>query len=182
MNLLRKTSIKLIYFFIVVVSIDIVFVKTSFSDEWWDTNITSPYLIGEGVLKFFIWDIYTLRLFSETKTFNSIQPLVLEFEFLRDTSKKSVIKSSIKELKKTNIPKRKLLIWKKYLDNTISDMTKGEKVALYWEPKRQITFYVKGGLKKLIKDKEFADAYINIWIGENTSRPILRKKIIGFEK
>ena len=61
-------------------------------------------------------------------------------------------------------------------------MTKGEKVALYWEPKRQITFYVKGGLKKLIKDKEFADAYINIWIGENTSRPILRKKIIGLEK
>ena len=106
----------------------------------------------------------------------------MEFEYLRDTSKKSVIKASINELKKINIPKNKLLIWEKYLNNTISDMTKGEKAALYWEPGSQITFYVKERLKKIIKDKEFADAYINIWLGENTSRPILRDKIIGLKK
>ena len=182
MSTLKKKSIKLIYFFIIVVSINVVSLKNSFSNEWWDTNISSPYLIGEGVLKVFVWDIYTLRLFSETKKFNSSHPLVLEFEYLRDTSKKSVIKASIKELKKLNIPKNKLLIWEKYLNNTISDMTKGEKAALYWEPGSQITFYVKERLKRIIKDKEFADAYINIWLGENTSRPILRDKIIGLKK
>ena len=89
---------------------------------------------------------------------------------------------NIKELKKINIPKNKLLIWEKYLNSSISDMTKGEKAALYWDPDSQITFYVKERLKKIIKDKEFADAYINIWLGENTSRPILRDKIIGLKK
>ena len=87
MSILKKKSIKLIYFFIIIVSINIVSIKNSFSNEWWDTNISSPYLIGEGVLKVFVWDIYTLRLFSETKKFNLSHPLVLEFEYLRDTSK-----------------------------------------------------------------------------------------------
>ena len=38
---------------------------------------------------------------------------------------------------------------------------------------------MKGGKKVVIQDNEFADAYINIWLGENTERPKLRKKIIG---
>ncbi len=182
MNFLKRNLTKLICFFTLVFSLNIIFVKTSYSNEWWHSKIANPYLIGEGVLKVFIWDVYILRLFSETKSFNLNQPIVLEFEYLRDISKKSVIKASMEELRKKNISKGKLLIWKKHLKDAISDMKKGEKAALFWEPSKQITFYVKGGLEKLIEDKEFADAYINIWIGENTSRPKLRKRIIGLIK
>ena len=95
------------------------------------------------------------------------------------STKKSVITASIKELRKMNTSKDKLLIWEEYLQNAISDMNKGEKAALYWQPGKQITFYVEGGSKELIKDKEFADAYINIWIGKNTTKPDLRKIITG---
>ena len=43
------------------------FVPFSLSNDWWNSILEKPYLIGEGVLKVFIWDIYTLRLFSESK-------------------------------------------------------------------------------------------------------------------
>ena len=86
---------------------------------------------------------------------------------------------SVGELKKVNISNNKLEIWEGYLEQSISDMLKGEKAAIYWEPSGKIIFYVKGGKKVVIQDNEFADAYINIWLGENTERPKLRKKIMG---
>ena len=182
MKCLKRILIKIACLLILIFSINVIFIKISYPNEWWHSKIPNSYLIGEGVLKVFIWDIYTIRLFSKTKLFNTNQPIVLEFEYLRDTSKKSVIRASLKELSKINIPKSKLMIWEKYLNDTISDMNKGEKAALFWEPGKQITFYAQGRLEKLIEDKEFADAYINIWIGENTSRPKLRKKIKGLLK
>ena len=178
-NCFIKKPIKLLKIFLLVIITQVVFANTSLSKDWWNSDIDSPYLIGEGVLKVFIWEVYVLRLFSGNPTFDPSKPIVLEFEYLRDTTKKSVITASIKELRKMNTSKDKLLIWEEYLQNAISDMNKGEKAALYWQPGKQITFYVEGGSKELIKDKEFADAYINIWIGKNTTKPDLRKIITG---
>jgi len=177
--LITKIIFQRIKLFSLLIVFNFLFVPFSLSNDWWNSILEKPYLIGEGVLKVFIWDIYTLRLFSESKKFDKDQALVLEFEYLRNTSKKSVIKASVIELKKVNISNNKLEIWEGYLEQSISDMLKGEKAAIYWEPSGKIIFYVKGGKKVVIQDNEFADAYINIWLGENTERPKLRKKIIG---
>ena len=174
-----KIIFQRIKLFFLVIIFNSLFVTVSLSNDWWNSILEKPYFIGEGVLKVFIWDIYILKLYSESKKFNKDKALVLEFEYLRNTSKKSVIKASVNELKKVNISNNKLVIWQGYLEQSISDMLKGEKAAIYWEPTGKIIFFVQGGKKVVIQDNEFANAYINIWLGENTERPKLRKKIIG---
>ena len=102
-NRFIKRPIKLLNFFSLVIIIQVVFANTSLSKDWWNSDTDSPYLIGEGVLKVFIWEIYVLRLFSGNPTFDPSKPIVLEFEYLRDTTKKSVIKSVVLILTKNRL-------------------------------------------------------------------------------
>ena len=174
-NMLNTTKI---LFFLIIVSC-LFFIPVSQGKDWWDIKLKNSFLIGEGVLKVFIWDIYKLRLFSETNIYNRNETLVLEFEYLRDTSKASVIKASIVELKKLNLSNSKLEKWKKYLEKSIKDMKEGEKAALLFKPNAGLTFFASDKFNITIDNVEFANSYIDIWLGENTARPKLRKQITG---
>ena len=176
----RLNIIKTLFFLVIIQSV--FFIPVSQGKDWWDEKLKNPFLIGEGVLKVFIWDIYKLRLFSETNIYDRNDTLVLEFEYLRDTSKASLIKASIVELKKLNFSKSKLEKWEKYLEKSIKDMKAGEKAALLFRPNAGLTFFASDKLKITIDNDEFANSYIDIWLGENTERPKLRKQITGQKK
>ena len=176
----RLNIIKTLFFLVIIQSVFLI--PVSQGKDWWDQKLKNPFLIGEGVLKVFIWDIYKLRLFSETNVYNRNETLVLEFEYLRDTSKTSVIKASIVELKKLNLSKSKLEKWEKYLEKSIKDMKAGEKAALLFRPNLGVTFYASDRFNITIDNIEFANSYIDIWLGENTARPKLRKQITGQKK
>ena len=173
----RLNIIKTLFFLIIIQSVFLI--PVSQGKDWWDQKLKNPFLIGEGVLKVFIWDIYELRLFSETNIYDRDEIFVLEFKYLRDTSKASVIKASIVELKKLNLSKTKLEKWEKYLEKSIKDMKAGEKAALLFNPNAGLTFFASEKFNITIDNDEFANSYIDIWLGENTTRPKLRKKIIG---
>ena len=169
-------NIAKIPFLLIIISC-VFFIPISQGKGWWDEKLKNPFLIGEGVLKVFIWDIYELRLFSKTNIYDRNDIFVLEFEYLRDTSKASVIKASIVELKKLNLSKTKLEKWEKYLEKSIKDMKAGEKAALLFRPNLGVTFYASDRFNITIDNVEFANSYIDIWLGENTARPKLRKQI-----
>ena len=171
-------NITKILFLLIIVSC-VFFIPVSQGKDWWDIKLKNSFLIGEGVLKVFIWDIYKLRLFSETNVYDRNDVLLLEFEYLRDTSKASVIKASIIELKKLNLSKSKLEKWENYLEKSIKDMKAGERAALLFKPNVGLTFFTSDKFNITIDNVEFANSYIDIWLGENTARPKLRKKITG---
>ena len=173
----RLNIIKTLFFLVIIQSVFLI--PVSQGKDWWDIKLKNSFLIGEGVLKVFIWDIYKLRLFSETNVYNRNETLVLEFEYLRDTSKASVIKASIVELKKLNLSKTKLEQWEKYLEKSIKDMNAGERAALLFKPNVGLTFFASDKFNITIDNVEFANSYIDIWLGENTARPKLRKQITG---
>ena len=173
----RLNILKTLIFLVIIQSVFLI--PVSQGKDWWDQKLKNPFLIGEGVLKVFIWDIYELRLFSKTNIYDRNDIFVLEFEYLRDTSKASVIKASIVELKKLNLSKTKLEKWEKYLEKSIKDMKAGEKAALLFRPNLGITFYASDRFNITIDNVEFANSYIDIWLGDNTARPKLRKQITG---
>ena len=173
----RLNIIKTLFFLIIIQSVFLI--PVSQGKDWWDQKLKNPFLIGEGVLKVFIWDIYELRLFSKKNIYDRNDIFVLEFEYLRDTSKASVLNASIIELKKLNLSKTKLEKWEKYLEKSIKDMKAGEKAALLFRPNLGITFYASDRFNITIDNVEFANSYIDIWLGENAARPKLRKQITG---
>ena len=153
------------------------------ASEAWLNNIQSPILIGEGTLKVFIWEVYDVRLFAELKPISRANELILEFDHKRELSKDKVIKASIKEMKRQNgINHNEVDDWQEFLERGMQSVQNGTKAAVYWSSKGRITFYYEGSEPVTINNEEFANAFVDIWLGEQTSQPELRRLLLGIEE
>ena len=137
-------------------------------------------LIGQGTLKVLFFEVYDIRLLSDSRSFSWENKFQLEFEYRRTITKERVIDSSLKELKRQqNVTEQNLEEWKTYLEAAIQPLQEGSKTTIQWNPQGTITFQNEGVKSVTIKDESFARSYINIWLGEETSQPNLRNQLLN---
>ena len=140
----------------------------------------SPKLIGEGTLKVLMWQVYDLRLYTDGTPFSWNNKFMLEFDYSRELKKESVIDASLKEFKlQPNVTDKDIKAWEVYLEQVIQSVQKGTKASVMWVPDGQIIFHYEGSKPTTIKNEKFARAFLNIWLGEKTSRPKLRNKLLN---
>ena len=140
----------------------------------------SPKLIGEGTLKVLMWEVYDLRLYTDGTAFSWQDKFMLEFDYSRELKKESVIDASLKEFKlQPNVTDKDINAWEMYLEQVIQPVQKGEKATIQWVPDGQIIFHYEGSKPTVIENEQFARAFLNIWLGEKTSRPKLRSQLLG---
>ena len=140
----------------------------------------SPKLIGEGTLKVLMWEVYDLRLFTDGTPFSWSDKFMLEFDYSRELKKESVIDASLKEFKlQPNVSDKDIKAWEVYLEQVIQTVQKGTKASVMWVPEGQIVFDYEGSPTSTIENEDFARAFLNIWLGEKTSRPKLRSQLLG---
>ena len=140
----------------------------------------SPKLIGEGTLKVLMWEVYDLRLFTDGTPFSWNNKFMLEFDYSRELKKESVIDASLKEFKlQPNVTDKDIKAWEVYLEKVIQSVQKGAKASIIWVPDGQIIFHYEGSKPTTIENEKFARAFLNIWLGERTSRPKLRNKLLN---
>ena len=152
----------------------------SWSSEDKLEGFQSPKLIGEGMLKVLMWEIYDLRFYTDGTTFSWQDKFMLEFDYSRELKKESVIDASLKEFKlQPNVTDKDIKAWEMYLEQVIQPVQKGEKATIQWVPDGQIIFHYEGSKPAVIENEKFARAFFNIWLGEQTSRPKLRSQLLG---
>ena len=140
----------------------------------------SPKLIGEGTLKVLMWEVYDLRLLTDGTPFSWNNKFMLEFDYSRELKKESVIDASLKEFKlQPNVTDKDIKAWEVYLEQVIQSVKKGTKASVMWVPDSQIIFHYEGSKPTTIENEKFARAFLNIWLGEKTSRPKLRNKLLN---
>jgi len=140
----------------------------------------SPKLIGEGTLKVLMWEVYDLRLYTDGTTFSWQDKFMLEFNYSRELKKESVIDASLKEFKlQPNVTDKDIKAWEVFLLQVIQPVQKGTKANVFWDPEGKIIFHYEDSQPLTIKNEGFARAFLNIWLGEKTSRPKLRSQLLG---
>ena len=143
-------------------------------------NFQSPTLIGEGTLKVLMWEVYDLRLFTNGTPFSWQKKFMLEFDYSRELKKESVIDASLKEFKlQPNVTDQDIQAWQMFLEQVIQSVQKGTKATVQWVPEGQLIFHYQGSPPTPIENDDFARAFLNIWLGEKTSRPKLRHQLLG---
>ena len=154
--------------------------NTSFASEMQKEAFSSPTIIGEGTLKVFFMEIYDLRLIADSPTFSWQNKFKLDFIYTRDLKKDSVIKSSIKELRRqSSVSESDIESWQGYLEQSIKSVQQGTHATVLWNPEGHITFHYENSDPTTIEDEDFARAFLNIWLGEETSQPELQSEILG---
>ena len=140
----------------------------------------SPKLIGEGTLKVLMWEVYDLRLYTDGTPFSWQDKFMLEFDYSRELKKESVIDASLKEFKlQPNVTDKDIKAWEVFLLQVIQPVQKGTKANVFWAPEGKIIFHYKGFQPSTIENEDFARAFLNIWLGDNTSRPKLRSQLLN---
>ena len=155
-------------------------VTSSVASDMPKEEFSSPSIIGEGTLKVFFMEIYDLRLVADSPTFSWQNKFKLDFFYTRDLKKDSVIKSSIKELRRqSSVSKSDIELWQGYLEQSIKPAQVGTHATVIWNPEGRITFHYENNDPTTIEDEDFARAFLNIWLGEETSQPKLRNQLFG---
>ena len=155
-------------------------VTSSVASDMPKEEFSSPSIIGEGTLEVFFMEIYDLRLVADSPTFSWQNKFKLDFFYTRDLKKDSVIKSSIKELRRqSSVSKSDIELWQGYLEQSIKPAQVGTHATVIWNPEGRITFHYENNDPTTIEDEDFARAFLNIWLGEETSQPKLRNQLLG---
>jgi hypothetical protein len=77
------------------------------------------------------------------------------------------------------VTEKQLSKWQNYLQRAIKTAQKATSASLYWTAEGRITFYYDGAKTVTIEDADFARAFLNIWLGPETSEPELRLALLG---
>ena len=152
----------------------------SWTSQAQQDGFQSPKLIGEGKLKVLMWEVYDLRLFTDGTPFSWNNKFMLEFDYSRELKKESVIDASLKEFKlQPDVTDKDIKAWEVYLEQVIQPVQKGNKATVQWVPEGQIIFHYEGSKPITIENDKFARSFLNIWLGEKTSRPKLRNQLLN---
>ena len=92
---------------------------------------------------------------------------------------KGVDKHTFYDWYKIVIKEQDIKAWEVYLEQVIQPVQKGTKASVMWVPEGQIVFNYEGFPTSTIENEDFARAFLNIWLGEKTSRPKLRSQLLG---
>ena len=140
-------------------------------------------LIGQGTLKVLFFEVYDIRLLADSKPFSWKNKFQLEFEYKREVKKETVIESSIKEMhRQSSVLDKDINKWQEYLEISIKPVREGSQATVSWNPNGQITFHYQSSEPTTIEDENFARAFLNIWLGEETSQPKLRNQLLGDQR
>ncbi|MDC1383093.1 chalcone isomerase family protein [Candidatus Puniceispirillum sp.] len=148
--------------------------------DGWRAELPDLKLVGSGKLKVFFMDIYKLRLYSPNGRYSSEDNFVLEFEYLKPVSKNTIVDASISELSKLyDVSFEQKTLWRGILNRGLSDMEAGEMAAVTFTKPGTIKFYSRGEMQASFNNPKFKEYFASIWLGKRTSRPNLKKQLLG---
>jgi len=135
--------------------------------------------VGQGKLRVMFFNIYDIALYSPQGFFRKGKPLVLYITYLRPLSAEKILEYSLKEIRKQGFENQtKLKIWEKELKTIFRPVYQGTVLIGVLTVKGETIFYYNGEWLGSIQDKEFGSCFFDIWLGDKTSVPQLRKELI----
>jgi hypothetical protein len=143
-------------------------------------HLENAKLIGTGILKIYWAKVYTISHYQIPAPGPYQDAIVLSYEYLRDVPKDATIEASIEEFERyANITEDKTSRWTKYLEAALTDMADGDRAEIWQMTDGSITFYSPDQPPVRFDDAEFAEVFMNIWLGSETNYPDLRLQLLG---
>lgn len=168
---LIKIKLLTVVFFSLVLSVELA--HAAIDDERHDK------LVGSMRMTYLYWDVFDARLYSQTGKFRKDRPFTLKLTYLRNFKGNTIAKSSAREMQKQGLNNEKRIEWLQFMTSIFPDVIKGASLVGVVDKKRHTTFFYQDQKIGEIRDPEFAKWFFNIWLGENTSNPKLRRQLLG---
>ncbi len=145
------------------------------------TGMPSLKAIGGGLLRIFGFQIYNAYLWTpEGASFDQTKPHVLDIHYLRTFSAKQLAERSIDEMRGQGIGSEAVYPkWITEMQRVFADVKEGDRLIGVATPARTAKFFYNGAYRGEVADAAFTDAFFGIFLGEKSSQPGLRERLLG---
>ena len=136
--------------------------------------------VGIAKLRVLFFDIYTSELKTESgKYADGIRPIQLKIIYERNIKSSALIKQTKKEWDAQKANDKNQQNWIKTLENIWPDIESGDTLTfeLYDNDKNQF-FYNEQAIGN-VDDPDFGEKFIGIWLSPKTTRPKIRREMLG---
>lgn len=142
--------------------------------------IPNPSLRGEGRLSVMVWSVYDARLWVQDKADLADYPFMLELTYLRHIGGRQIADTSAEEIRRQGGKDEiKIAAWHRQLKRIIPDVDNGTTLAGLANKEGHTVFFKDGKEIGRIADAQFTEYFFNIWLGDKTRNPYLRRKLMG---
>lgn len=133
---------------------------------------------GEGEMTYLFWTLYNAELYT-TPT-RSEQ--ALKIEYYRDIDSKDLVDATQDQWEKLGYSDSKIKSWIAPLYEMWPNVKQGSTLTIRVSEDQQSQFYFDEQPIGTITDTQFGQAFLSIWLSENTSEPKLRQQLLGLNK
>ena len=137
-------------------------------------------VVGEARLKFLFWQVYDSTLFSNSGTYQELEPnLALKISYRRKISAEQLIRRTREEWQKMSLLSSQTEEWLLSLEAILPDVDKGDLVILKVDEELASNFYFNGSFIGRLRSPAFTQAFLNTWLSEKGSYPELQRELTG---
>lgn len=145
-------------------------------------RIPDASVVGEARFTYYFWDVYDAVLYAPEGKWPA-ERFALRLTYLRDFEGKEIAERSIKEMKAQGLEnEEKISAWLKAMNDIFPDINEDEHLLGVVGDNGEALFYQQDSLLGKVEDPEFTRWFFNIWVGEKTTEPDFRDKLINGEQ
>lgn len=146
---------------------------------------------GQGQMNVLFWSVYKAEYFTSSTKLTDTRlkqkhSKALKLTYLRDIKKDELIDATNDQWQHLDLSLPNKDLWLKKLANIWPDINENDTLTLLVDENKISHFYLTNNEQYFVKqgeivDGEFAEAFLSIWLAENTSRPDLRQQLLGMQ-
>lgn len=142
--------------------------------------VPAPQVVGEAQLKVLFWKVFDATLVAPSGEFDPAEPFALTLSYHRAFPGEKIVDSSIEEIAAQGGVDAGLLdAWATTLSAIIPNVELGDAITGVRHADGHTVFYLDEQRLGEIRDPRFTAAFFDIWLGEKSSRPDLRRQLLG---
>ncbi|MFT4937371.1 MAG: hypothetical protein ACI88A_000385 [Paraglaciecola sp.] len=145
-----------------------------------EQHVPRAQLVGEARLTFLFWNVYDAKLYAAAGVWSSDLPFALSLKYLRDLDGADIAKRSIDEIRQQGFNDEDAMTrWYDMLIKIIPNVSATSTIVGIQNAEQGTILYHNNKLIGEVADPLFSQWFFNIWLGEKTSEPKMRKKLLG---
>ncbi len=147
-----------------------------------DRFVPEAALVGEARFKVLLFPIYDASLYAPGGDYRKSGPLALELHYLIDVEKERIVNQTVKTFKRRKLGSHAdVAKWRKIVGEHFSDVQKGDRITVAFPDLQTVVFSTNGSEPTVVSDIRFAEAFKDLWLGDNVRNKSFQNKLLGLK-
>ena len=147
-----------------------------------DRFVPEAALVGEARFKVLLFPVYDASLYAPKGDYRKSGPLALELNYLFDVEKERIVNQTVKTFERRKLGSdADVAKWRKIMDEHFSDVQQGDQIMIAFPDLQTVVFSTNGSDPTFVSDAGFAEAFKDLWLGDNVRNKSFQNKLLGLK-